>query len=269
MEPTVVSKGLEDRIIIATPEGVEVELTLAGLGSRFIAAMVDSIIKWLITFAIFLLFGGGFSALSPDAPTASDDVMVGLAIGIVIVFVIQTFYDIGFEVWAEGRTPGKRWTGLRVVDTEGGPVRFRASAVRNLLRIVDMLPGAYFAGMVTVLISKKSQRIGDIFASTLVIRDRRTRPAAPRRAFAPPAFTHGAPPQPGAAWGWDVSAITTDEVITVRRFLERRAGLPPEVRWRLAWELAERLRPKLAGVPQGVHPEYLLEQIANIKASRG
>ena len=68
---------------------------------------------------------------------------------------------------------------------------------------------------------------------------------------------------------WDVSGITSFELVTVRRFLERRWQLDPASRGRLGWELAERLRPKVAGAPPDLHPEHFLEALAEAKASRG
>jgi uncharacterized RDD family membrane protein YckC len=244
----------EDRISIPTPEGVELELLLAGAGSRLVATLVDFLAKaglllavWIIAGAVDNEGGGGF-------------IVGALAIG---SFLVWFGYDVAFETMASGRTPGKRAAGLRVVRLGGEPVGFLTSAVRNLLRLVDMQPGVLYAvGTVTILFSRRNQRLGDLAAGTLVVRERRAPLAAPR-----PPDTDFAVADRYAAW--DVSAVTSFELVTVRRFLERRWQLDPPARARLGWELAERLRPKVAGAPPNLHPEQFLEALAEAKAARG
>jgi len=256
--------GYDDRITIATPEGVDLDITLAGIGSRFAAAMIDTLIK----LAIFLGLVAGLGAVGAvtagrfgpaDAPSDTI-VLLGLALFLLLVFLVSFGYDVAFEVLASGRTPGKRWTGLRVVLAGGGPVTFKASAVRNLLRLVDGLI-FYAVGMITVLASERNQRLGDMVGGTLVIRERGDRQRGSRPAMPPP-------PLPAGLDSWDVSSVTSEEVATVRRFLERRHELAPEARNRLGWELAERLGPKVAGAPIPQHHEAWLEQLVAAKASR-
>ena len=258
----------EDRISIATPEGVDVELTLAGLGSRSVARLVDQAIQLAVMLAIgFLAAVTGGPAGGSDAGDGGDGGALALALVVVLIFLVQFGYDVLFEVLASGRTPGKRWSGLRVVRADGAPVGFVTSAVRNLVRIVDALPGVYAVGMIAVLASGRNQRLGDMAAGTLVVRERR----GPRRAKAHPAhaFRASHPPAPAPdALGWDVSAVTAEELATVRRFLERRAGLVPEARRRLAEELAARLRPKVVGPPPSLSAEDFLEDLAAAKAAR-
>jgi hypothetical protein len=174
-----------------------------------------------------------------------------------------------FETLASGRTPGKRWTGLRVVRLDGGPVTFTTSAVRNLLRLVDGLLG-YAVGVVAILVSVRNQRLGDLAAGTLVVVERR----APERGRERGAAFAGAPspaprgPTPGELLTWDISSVTADDLVTVRRFLERRPELTAEARARLARDFAHRLRPKVAGAPDDLHPETFLEHLAAAKAAR-
>jgi uncharacterized RDD family membrane protein YckC len=131
-------------------------------------------------------------------------------VSIVAIFAAFLAYDILFEIKASGRTLGKRWTGLRVVTLEGGPVDFRTSAVRNLLRLVDLLPFAYTTGMVTILATSRNQRLGDLAAGTLVVRERRAAlPATPIPALSDEAAERAAT--------WDVSALGAEEVSAVRR----------------------------------------------------
>jgi uncharacterized RDD family membrane protein YckC len=244
----------EDRISIPTPEGVELELVLAGLGSRLVATLVDFLAKAGILLALWIIAG----AVDGD----SGD---GFLVAVIIVgsFLVWSGYDLAFETLASGRTPGKRAAGLRVVRLGGEPVGFMASAVRNLLRLIDMQPGILYAvGAVTILFSRRNQRLGDLAAGTLVVRERR----APLPAARPPVTDFAVADRYAA---WDVSSVTSFELVTVRRFLDRRWQLDPAARGQLGWELAERLRPKVAGAPPGLHPEQFLEALAEAKASRG
>jgi uncharacterized RDD family membrane protein YckC len=214
---------------------------------------LDSLIKAVILFALWLVSGA----------VATDDGGFLVALLIVISFLVFWGYDVAFETLASGRTPGKRAAGLRVVRLGGEPVGFLASAVRNLLRPVDMQPGFMYAvGAVTILFSRRNQRLGDLAAGTLVVRERRA--PLPVARLAVPDFAAA-----DRYAAWDVSGVTAYELVTVRRFLERRWQLDPGARGRLGWELAERLRPKVAGAPPNLHPEQFLEALAEAKASRG
>src|SRR3712207_4395693 len=152
----------EDRVRIATPEGVDVELTLAGIGSRFIAAVLDFLVQGSVNLAAGLLLGvlGG------------EGHPVGVAIFSVVFFLVFFGYDVLFEVRSRGRTLGKRWTGLRVVRSGGRPVTFVPSCVRNVMRLVDVLPAFYAIGMFSIFFTPRNQRLGDLAAGTLIVRER-------------------------------------------------------------------------------------------------
>jgi uncharacterized RDD family membrane protein YckC len=243
---------------ISTPEGVDLEVELGGLGSRFIAEVIDYALKGIVLGALAIVV----YAIGPGVATA---------VFLVITFLIWFGYDVLFEVLAGGRTPGKRAVGLRVVRTGGQPVGFLTSSIRNLLRIVDGPATSYIAGIVSIVASKRNQRLGDMAAGTLVVREQ----AAPRSAKARDASVPPPPPSPwarpgetDASAGWDVSAISQEEIAAVRQFLERRWTIEPDARNKLAWQLAEGLRPKVAGAPAELKGEQLLEQLAAAKAAR-
>jgi uncharacterized RDD family membrane protein YckC len=238
----------EDRLVIATPEGVDVELTLAGIGSRFMAGAVDLIIQILVGTALFVL-------LVPIGEA-------GAAVFTVATFAMIFFYDVLFEVLGGGRTPGKRLNGLKVVRAGGRPITLVRSAVRNLLRVIDILPAFYALGMLVVFATPRNQRIGDLVAGTHVIRER----AGGRGAHAPPGLPRRADPE--RARGWDLSGVTAEDVAAVRAFLERRGDLERAARNRLAAEFAERLRPRVAGAPERVGDEEFLELVVAAKAAR-
>ena len=254
----------EDRITIQTPEGVDLDLSLAGLGSRFAARIIDELIK--LTIVVALLLGttavGAVADVTPELGAngpESQAVLVVVAVVVVILFLVNFFYEVLFETLASGRTPGKRATGLRVVRLDGRPVGFTASAIRNLLRVIDSLPFAYVAGMVCILVSPKNQRLGDLAAGTLVAREMKGVASTSERSLE----TVSTP-----APAWDVTAITAEEAAAVRRFLERREGLQEEARARLATQFAARLIPKVAGVSDELGPEEFLEALVAAKAAR-
>jgi uncharacterized RDD family membrane protein YckC len=239
----------EDRLTIATPEGVDLELTLAGVGSRFASALVDYLIQGLLLVALTLVYGYGFGGSGGFA----------LAVFSLLAFVLVIGYDVAFEVLASGRTPGKRLNGLRVVRESGAPVTFQTSAVRNVLRLVDWLPGTYLVGMIAILVSARNQRLGDLAAGTLVVRERKALPKEPRL----PAYHRAVDPP-----AWDTSAIAPEELAAVRSFLARRESLTRDARSQVALELASRLRPKVGGAVGDAPAELFLERLVAAKASR-
>jgi uncharacterized RDD family membrane protein YckC len=255
----------DDRITISTPEGVDLELVLAGLGSRFAAALLDLLIQFGAIIALLFVLG------------AAGDSGVAIALFFIGVFLILFGYDIVLETWNSGRTVGKLAAGLRVVRGGGEPVGFLTSAIRNVVRIVDFLPAFYPVGMITILVTTRNQRLGDLAAGTLVIRDRRR---APTQAYAAVVVAPASPPVPAPAapldapydapyMEWDVSAVTADDTAVLRHFLARRADLDPGPRAHLALDLAGRVRSKVAGPIDGWHPEAFLEGVVAAKSRRG
>ncbi len=237
---------LEDFITLATPEGVELALPLAGLGSRIVARALDVAIRLVVALAVAVVL------------SAAGD--LGLALLSVAVFLLLFAYDVLFEVRGRGRTPGKRLAGLRVVRSDGGPVDLQASAVRNVARLLDGLTLAYLPTVIGILATRNNQRPGDLAADTVVIRSPRARRPAVAAARAGPT---AAP-----ALDWDVSAVTADEVAVVRRFLERRDALEPEARGVLATRLTERLRPRVSSAAPDLASELFLETLLATKAAR-
>ena len=146
---------LDTRIHIATPEGVELGLPLAGVGARSLAWLIDGLIKFV-----------SMSVMSIALPFLGD---LGSGLYLIGMFLLLWFYNVGFEVLRNGATPGKKALGLCVVHADGTPVGWNASVIRNLVRFVDMLPGCYAFGCVAVLLSKHFQRLGDLAAGTVVV----------------------------------------------------------------------------------------------------
>jgi uncharacterized RDD family membrane protein YckC len=257
----------DDRMTISTPEGIDLEVVLAGLGSRFAAGAFDTFIQLVLLFLFWFAFliGGAGSGLSQ-------------AVFYLLSFVVIFGYYVIFETLNHGRTPGKALAGLRVVQSGGQPVGFMSSALRTIVRLADgFIILTFFlvpVGMVSILATGKNQRLGDLAAGTVVIREPRTRAVAVPTAapwMAPPAPPNVPPPMPppnAPYMQWDVSAVTNDEEAVIRRFLDRRMTLDPNARLHLATDLAARLHPKIAGASTNWHPESFLEGIVAAKAAR-
>jgi uncharacterized RDD family membrane protein YckC len=247
---------LEDRITIGAPEGIELHLQLAGAASRGIARAFDDVLKF--TLIVLLLIG--VHAIGGEAREIAD------AFLIVAVFAIVWFYDVFFEVMAQGRTPGKRATHLRVVREQGAPVDLMASLVRNLVRVIEEWLLLGLPALISISLTKHNQRLGDLAADTIVVRDAQA-PEARWDGFAQATERAG---DDGAATtsGWDLSAVSAAEFAVIRRFLERRGTLERSARRELAYRLEQGLRAKVAGAPPADDPERFLEALAQAKAGR-
>lgn len=246
----------EDTVRLATPEGVELEFALAGIGSRLAARLIDLLLIGALLFAAAVVASGAL-----DGSSASDAAVA--IVSIVAAFAVIWGYDVFFEAFASGRTPGKRATGLRVVGDRGEPITFTSAAVRNVLRIVDEYLTVWIAALVSITRSERNQRLGDMAAGALVVKDRATALGES------PSVSIGALDQLPAAATWDATAVTDDEVATARRFLERRASLDVSSRARLAADLANRLRPKVHGVAAATSDEQFIELLVAVKARAG
>ena len=261
---------LDDRMSIVTPEGVVLEMTLAGVASRYAAALLDVMIQGVVI--VGLLIGLGVSG----GAGMSGPLMV--AAGFICVFAIIFLYPTVFEVLDDGRSPGKRAMGLQVRTVAGGPVTLVASVIRNLMRLVDILPGfAPLVGIVTILVSAKHQRLGDMAAGTVVVRPvkqprQMVVPITPGTAPAARYVADPAAPQfpidMSMIAGWDVSAVSLQDVVILRHFLSRRHDLGA-ARPVMAADLAGRVWPKVAGAPQGLGPERFVELVVAAKTQRG
>ena len=226
---------LDDRVTVAGAEGIDLDLVLAGVGSRGAAFLVDLSLQ---VAALFLV-------------TAAAAAVTDLSTAVIAVATFVIF------------TVGKALLGISVVAVDGTPVTFLAAAIRNVVRLVDSLPGVYAVGIISVLATRRNQRVGDLAAGTLVVH--RPRAAVPSTSGGGSGV---APSSPAEMAAWDVSAVTADEVAALRSFLGRREALDPRSRADLAQTLSFQILPKVAGVPLEGGPEVFLERVVAAKTQR-
>jgi uncharacterized RDD family membrane protein YckC len=235
----------EETLIIETPERVPLHFALASIGNRFLACAFDHFLQTLVYFLLYIVVVNIVNGLSYSGMSSAPKWAVALFY--IAQFLIWISYFVIFEWLWNGQTPGKRWLRLRVIREDGRPITFWEAAVRNLLRFVDILP-LYSIGLISIFISSRDQRVGDLFAGTVVVRERETEaPAfdqvfgapvsdtALRRSFRPVLFTA------------EIGSITEREIEVVEMFLRRRWDLPDQSRmwmaWRVSLPLLYKLRP--------------------------
>ena len=229
---------LDQRIEVETPEQVVISYTVAGVGSRAAAAIIDALILIGITIATLVLIGQARRIAG-----VADIVAFGgawlIALYILFQFALIWGYYVLFEALRDGQTPGKRYLGLRVVQDGGYSISFSASAARNLLRIVDSQPAfSYGVGIVTAALSSQGKRLGDMVAGTFVVQER-----VRHLTVAPTPAVRAAPESDGAPL---VSALLADdEYELLERFLARRGALDPDRRAELTSQLAWRFQSHL------------------------
>lgn len=230
---------------IITPEAVVLEVETAGVASRVFAGIIDLFIQLGILWL-------GLIAIAAAGTFDESSALTAVAVLLTLVLVV---YPVAFETLMRGRTIGKRALGLRVVTLEGAPIRFRHALLRMMGGLVDRyLPPIGVTGTLFVLATSRHQRVGDLLAGTIVIRD-------PQRTLLPPAVWFPVPPGlEQFAATIDPTAMTDEQYTVVRSFLLRNRELTPDARAALADDLAHRCAATLHHDGVGrVHPEaYLL-----------
>jgi uncharacterized RDD family membrane protein YckC len=237
-----------EKLIIDTPEQVHLEFVLAGIGSRFMAALLDTLIQ---AAGSVLVFSIAMTFLA--SPLAGKSPIWVFAIVVFVFFSITWGYYATFETLWKGQTPGKRWAGIRVIKESGRPINAFEAIARNLVRFVDYLPGFYGIGVVTMMLNRQNRRLGDFVAGTLVVHETSDRDAAPFfNTASTPDFTF-----PQAA------KLTVQEADLIEAFLARRLDISPAIRQQTAQRIADMVSSRLA-IPAESRPadnEAFLETI--------
>ena len=230
---------------IETPEQLRLDFAIAGIGSRFVALAIDTLIQFAIGFVLVvaLTILGALGLLGISGLWAAA--FVGFAI---------------FEILWHGQTPGKRFAGIRVVKDSGRPLAPVEAVGRNLLRIVDSLPGCYAIGMISALLSSRGKRLGDFVAGSLVVLDApasSTTPVWPAEPIAEAALSGVAP-------------ISIEDLLLIEQFIARRGEMTVDLRTKMAQQILARIRSHSA-VPDAVggSAETILDALAAQRRSSG
>ena len=236
---------------VVTPEAVRLDFEAAGVGSRALAFLIDSFIVTMLL--VLLSLGVALVGTLGEFSTAATVVLI------VVVFLLTFGYPVAFETLWRGRSPGKAALGLRVVTVEGAPVRFRHAVIRSALGLIDFFLFFGTPAVVSTLVTKRNQRLGDLVAGTMVLRQRVASTPAQVARFAVPTGLES------YAATLDVSGVTAEDYATLRSFLLRALTLRPDVRDQLARKIASGLAAKIAHTPP---PNITVEQFLVSLAAR-
>jgi uncharacterized RDD family membrane protein YckC len=238
----------EETLIIETPERVQLAFALASIGNRFLAVAIDHFVQFLSIFLIAWFFLWISNANIGETGTTADQWLSEMpkwtmAIMILVVFLIFASYFIFFEWIWDGQTPGKRLMRLRVIREDGRPITLWEAIARNLLRVFDAAPGfivpVYSVGLIVIFLSGRDQRVGDIFAGTVVIRERTDEAPTFAETFSNPiSDTAFHRVQKQVEINADISNIVESEMEVVESFLRRRWDLSDRQRLWMAWRIA-------------------------------
>jgi len=225
------AESLQNTVRLVPPDGVALDFPLAGMFVRMMAYLVDLVVLVLLWVCLGLVFMGTFDQL-----TAADPPAGVLGVLFLFWFVTNWGYSVFWELAMRGQTPGKRMLGLRVLRQDGMPVGYRESALRNLWRVVDMMPAPFYGiGCLSLLLDRKARRLGDLVAGTLVIRESQPESRG----------THS-----GALWAVRAErghahkglilphgSVSAQKLAVIEEFLNRRTTMAAEQREKLAGRL--------------------------------
>lgn len=256
--PASYDPAVGEKLIIETPEQTAIEFPLAGIGSRFLAVLIDTLIEIGVGLALVLMVVA-LSAAGAQFDRLPVSQVWAFAIFIFAIFLLRYGYFILFESIWNGQTPGKRLTHIRVIKDSGQPITAIDSFARNLIRLIDELPFAYGIGVLSAWISPQSKRLGDYVAGTVVVHE---------KPFATVAPDWSAPTQ-AAAHHYGANRLSPEEVALVEAFLGRRSALDPGVRYDTAGSIVRRIEAKLTMPPERPPAEKILEELSFERRSSG
>jgi uncharacterized RDD family membrane protein YckC len=242
---------LDELYTVETPEQVDLAYDVVGVGSRALAALIDHLLVGIV-----IAVGVALLALLGNRLGLTSFLLIITLVVFGSLFVLCGYY-VAFEVLWNGQTPGKRALGLRMVHVSGRPISFGASAVRNLLRLVDFLPAAYGVGFLVMFFDKRARRLGDMAAGAMAVRQR-------------DALTLDSLMQPinrpvvrsvANITIPNLHALQRSDMDLVQSFVRRRAVLAPDARQRVAQQVLVPVQARL-GYPITTEPEAFLVQLA-------
>jgi uncharacterized RDD family membrane protein YckC len=242
----------DDQLRIDTPEQIQLEFPLAGIGSRFLAIFIDTLLQSLVYVAAIVIALTAAPYLKQLAnPRTFRWLSPTWAAAIVVFIVFGAYwgYFAFFEIIWKGQTPGKRFVKIRVIKESGRPINAYEAIARNLLRAVDMMPTMYIAGLVTMMISPRNKRLGDYVAGSVVVHEKL--PELLR-----PDWSSASEPSSNDS---SLSKITPNELVLVETYLQRRWDLDSTVRSDTGYKIASLITAKtgIARAPEQSLDDFL------------
>jgi uncharacterized RDD family membrane protein YckC len=252
--------SIDEHYIIDTPENIEFSYDMAGIGSRFLAAIIDTLLLIIIQIALtvaMLALMGMIEGMFGDTGTSLLAAVWGL-LGFIFLWGYYAFFEM---VW-NGQSPGKRVIRLRVVRDGGRPITFVATAIRNLVRIIDFLPAFYGLGVLAMFIDRRARRLGDLAGGTIVVKERAAVSLESLTARAEtlpmPPLSEALPPNMLP----NLHTLSDTDYDLIQEFLRRRKELGSESRQRLGWQLAQGLNTRIGVRVNFGDQESFLERLA-------
>lgn len=235
----------KEQVNIKTPEYVSLQFSIAGIGSRAAAFIVDQLFLILLNGLIFLAL---YFLLESDLELMMlfNGFETFIAVVIVITFVLNTGYFLVLEYFWGGRTIGKRMLGLRVIQDNGHSITLLSSFIRNFLRLVDSLPAAYFVGMLLAFFHPKHKRLGDLAAGTIVVHELTTKRKKKKKTSIEKIIsTRGLSKENLVLDSWQQKALDQKDWQLVKTYCERYESLPLYEKHQLTNQVASIIFPKI------------------------
>jgi len=250
-----VMSSLDPSVRIDTPENVFLEAEIAGFGSRFLAALID----YVIIFVLLIVLA--YCGLQPSIQ--NQDASWVVAAYILLLFGLFVFYHLAFEFIWNGQTPGKRILQIRVVQSNGMPLTIQGLLIRNLIRLFDFLPFFYGVGLLAIFVTKNTQRLGDLAARTIVVREHRRVTLYTSRADVTVTYRHIHHNQEIPAY-IELTALTPADRRTLVSYLQRRDELsnPDSIARPLARRIAAAMNAPTVNFYTLYEAETFLELVA-------
>lgn len=234
----------EDHVDINTPEFVSIQFQIAGLGSRSAAFIIDQLL--LMTFnilSVILLF------FVLDGMSKMEFIFIGnslpIAITIIALFLVNWGYFFVFEFFSGGRTLGKKLMGIRVIQENGHSITLLSSFIRNLIRIIDSLPTAYFLGIIMIFFHSKHKRLGDLVAGTIVVHERKAKRKKKQSPLEKEIESRGLSKGDLTIDEWTLKSLGMKEWKLVNTYASRFLQIPLTERNQLTEQISELLLPKI------------------------
>ncbi|EKN65463.1 RDD domain containing protein [Neobacillus bataviensis LMG 21833] len=240
----------EDHLDVKTPEYVSIQFQLAGLGSRAAAFIIDQVLLMIInilTIAVLYFVMDGMSSM----PFFLVDSSIPIAIAIIILFIVNGGYFFAFEFFSGGRTLGKKLVGIRVIQENGHSITLLSSFIRNLIRIIDSLPTAYFLGIVMIFFHSKHKRLGDLVAGTIVVHERKPKRKKKLSSIEKEIENRGLSKNDLTLDEWTLKSLGMKEWKLLSTYASRFHQIPLDERNHLTKQIAEILLPKIGMDVQG------------------